>query len=106
MRGAVTSYVALLRGINVGGSNLIRMAALKACFEAKGFRDVTTYIQRKRPVHGRPRQSADADGPDREGALEDVRIPIASRRALVRADEGDCREGAEGIRSAADGISL
>ena len=41
----VTSYVALLRGINVGGSNLIRMVALKACFEAKGFRDVATYIQ-------------------------------------------------------------
>jgi uncharacterized protein (DUF1697 family) len=38
-------YVALLRGINVGGSNLIRMAALKACFEAEGFRQVTTYIQ-------------------------------------------------------------
>ena len=38
-------YVALLRGINVGGSNLIRMAALKSCFEAQGFRDVTTYIQ-------------------------------------------------------------
>jgi uncharacterized protein (DUF1697 family) len=38
-------YVALLRGINVGGSNLIRMPALKACFEAEGYRDVTTYIQ-------------------------------------------------------------
>ena len=38
-------YVALLRGINVGGSNLIRMAALKACFEAQGLRDVATYIQ-------------------------------------------------------------
>ena len=38
-------YVALLRGINVGGSNLIRMAALKACFETQGFREVTTYIQ-------------------------------------------------------------
>ena len=38
-------YVALLRGINVGGSNLIRMAALKACFEAEGFSDVATYIQ-------------------------------------------------------------
>ena len=38
-------YVALLRGINVGGTNLIRMAALKACFESQGFRDVTTYIQ-------------------------------------------------------------
>ena len=38
-------FVALLRGINVGGANLIRMPALKACFEAEGFRDVTTYIQ-------------------------------------------------------------
>lgn len=42
---AVTTYVALLRGINVGGKNLIGMAALKACFEAQGFRDVATYIQ-------------------------------------------------------------
>jgi uncharacterized protein (DUF1697 family) len=41
----VNLYVALLRGINVGGSNLIRMAALKACFEAEGFREVATYIQ-------------------------------------------------------------
>jgi uncharacterized protein (DUF1697 family) len=41
----MSSYVALLRGINVGGSNLIRMVALKACFEAAGFRDVATYIQ-------------------------------------------------------------
>jgi uncharacterized protein (DUF1697 family) len=37
--------VALLRGINVGGSNLIAMPALKASFEAQGFRDVSTYIQ-------------------------------------------------------------
>jgi uncharacterized protein (DUF1697 family) len=38
-------YVALLRGINVGGRNLIRMAALKAIFEDQGFRNVATYIQ-------------------------------------------------------------
>ena len=38
-------YVALLHGVNVGGSNLIRMPALKACFEAQGHRDVLTYIQ-------------------------------------------------------------
>jgi uncharacterized protein (DUF1697 family) len=38
-------YVALLRGINVGGNNLIKMLALKACFEAQGLRDVATYIQ-------------------------------------------------------------
>jgi uncharacterized protein (DUF1697 family) len=41
----VDPYVALLRGINVGGNNLIRMPALKACFEAEGLRDVATYIQ-------------------------------------------------------------
>jgi uncharacterized protein (DUF1697 family) len=41
----VTTYVALLRGINVGGKNPIRMPALKACFEANGFADVATYIQ-------------------------------------------------------------
>jgi uncharacterized protein (DUF1697 family) len=38
-------HVALLRGINVGGNNLIRMPALKACFERCGFEDVATYIQ-------------------------------------------------------------
>jgi uncharacterized protein (DUF1697 family) len=41
----VSTYVALLRGINVGGKNLIRMPALKAAFEADGFADVSTYIQ-------------------------------------------------------------
>jgi uncharacterized protein (DUF1697 family) len=38
-------HVALLRGINVGGKNMIKMPALKACFEAGGFEDVVTYIQ-------------------------------------------------------------
>jgi uncharacterized protein (DUF1697 family) len=37
-------YVALLRGINVGGNNLIKMAALAACFEKHGFQNVVTYI--------------------------------------------------------------
>jgi len=41
----MTRYVALLRGINVGGKNLIGMPALKSCFEAQGFADVVTYIQ-------------------------------------------------------------
>jgi uncharacterized protein (DUF1697 family) len=41
----VTRYVALLRGINVGGNNMVPMVALKACVEAQRLRDVTTYIQ-------------------------------------------------------------
>lgn len=37
-------YVALLRGINVGGKTLIKMAELKACVEELGLDQVTTYI--------------------------------------------------------------
>jgi uncharacterized protein (DUF1697 family) len=42
---AATQYLALLRGINVGGNNIIRMIDLKRCFEDMAFTDVTTYIQ-------------------------------------------------------------
>jgi len=38
-------FVALLRGINVGGKNVIKMADLAACFQAQGFANVRTYIQ-------------------------------------------------------------
>jgi uncharacterized protein (DUF1697 family) len=38
-------YLALLRGINVGGNNAFKMADLIACFEALGFNGVATYIQ-------------------------------------------------------------
>ena len=37
-------YVALLRGINVGGKNKVDMRKLKATFEESGMSDVTTYI--------------------------------------------------------------
>ncbi|MGH9893204.1 MAG: DUF1697 domain-containing protein, partial [bacterium] len=37
-------YVALLRGINVGGKNKVEMPRLKATFETAGMKDVTTYI--------------------------------------------------------------
>ncbi len=41
----MTSYVALLRGINVGGRNIIRMVDLRDCLTRAGFADVSTYIQ-------------------------------------------------------------
>jgi uncharacterized protein (DUF1697 family) len=41
----MNQYVALLRGINVGGKNLIKMTELKDCFEGLGFQNVRTYIQ-------------------------------------------------------------
>lgn len=40
----MTNYVALLRGINVGGANLISMTDLKANFEKLGFAKVRTFL--------------------------------------------------------------
>jgi uncharacterized protein (DUF1697 family) len=39
------TYISLLRGINVSGKNLIKMAALKEMYEKLGFNNVTTFIQ-------------------------------------------------------------
>lgn len=39
------THLALLRGINVSGHNMIKMEALKTVLEAAGFQNVQTYIQ-------------------------------------------------------------
>lgn len=49
-------YVALLRGINVGGNNKVDMKTLKQAFEAAGMEQVVTYINSGNIVfvdHGR-----------------------------------------------------
>jgi uncharacterized protein (DUF1697 family) len=56
-------YVALLRGINVGGNNMVSMKDLKERFERLGFEDVTTYINSGnvmfRSTEGDPRRVED-----------------------------------------------
>ncbi|MES2543426.1 MAG: DUF1697 domain-containing protein [Bacteroidota bacterium] len=41
----MTTHLALLRGINVSGHNMIKMDALKTALENMGFQNVQTYIQ-------------------------------------------------------------
>jgi uncharacterized protein (DUF1697 family) len=41
----MTRYVALLRGINVGGRNLVGMKDLRTAMEGHGLHNVSTYIQ-------------------------------------------------------------
>jgi uncharacterized protein (DUF1697 family) len=41
----MTTHLALLRGINVSGHNMMKMDALKTTLEAIGFQNVETYIQ-------------------------------------------------------------
>lgn len=45
MENSDLRFVALLRGINVGGKNLISKQELRRCFEDFGFTKVRTYIQ-------------------------------------------------------------
>ena len=55
----MSTYVALLRGINVGGKNMIPMAALRSSLTELGYEDVVTYIQSGNIVFRSPRGKAD-----------------------------------------------
>lgn len=41
----MNTYIALLRGINVGGNNKLAMRELVSLLEGLGLRNVKTYIQ-------------------------------------------------------------
>ena len=41
----MTTFISMLRGINVSGHNLIKMDALRKLYENLGFHNVTTYVQ-------------------------------------------------------------
>lgn len=63
-------YVALLRGINVGGKIKMEMARLKATFEAAGMKGVTTYINSGNVVFDDNRRKAATITKTLEKAIE------------------------------------
>jgi uncharacterized protein (DUF1697 family) len=83
---STTRFVALLRGINVGGKNIIPMAELRACFEAMKFARVGTYIQSGNVLFDAP-----AGDPDRlEGRIERAlarRFKLTSRVVVLSREE-------------------
>ncbi|TMI58678.1 DUF1697 domain-containing protein [Candidatus Bathyarchaeota archaeon] len=52
-------YIAMLRGINVGGKKIVRMENLRASFEALGFGRVKTYVQSGNVIFEVPKTSSD-----------------------------------------------
>ena len=58
------TYIAILRGINVGGHNKIKMADLKSAMEKAGFEDVTTFIQSGNIIFNK--KVTDEKEPDRQ----------------------------------------
>jgi len=77
-----TVYVALLRGINVGGSNKIAMADLISCFERLGYDHVRTYINSGNVIFSAPSTNARAIELQIEKALDATfSLPI---RVIIR----------------------
>ncbi len=55
MLGSMPRFVALLRGINVGGKNMIPMADLRRCIADLSFEEVSSYIQSGNVIFSAPK---------------------------------------------------
>jgi uncharacterized protein (DUF1697 family) len=86
-------YVALLRGINVGGKTLIKMDALRECVAALGHVDVRTYIASGNVLF----ESSERSGAQLDARLEHaieqrfglpVRVVVRSAREIQRIADG------------------
>lgn len=63
-------YVALLRGINVGGKNRVEMVRLKSTFESAGMTNVSTYINSGNVIFKTPSRKKAQVEPKLEKAIE------------------------------------
>jgi uncharacterized protein (DUF1697 family) len=75
-------YISMLRGINVAGHKLVKMAALQAAFEALGFEQVRTYIQSGNVVFKAAKSSPVNLSREIEGKILDefgFEVPVITR---------------------------
>ena len=82
-------YIALLRGINVGGKTLIKMADLRTCLEKAGLAEVSTYIASGNVLF----ESDETDAAKLEGQIEaaiegrfdlPVKVVVLDRKAYAK----------------------
>ena len=98
------TYLALLRGINVGGRNVIRMADLRALLEELGYAEVRTYIQSGNVLFA----AEDGDSQSAQARLQaDLqRHVVADARVVVYDRDEYCRiveQAPEGFGEDPDG---
>lgn len=87
------TYLALLRGINVGGNNIIPMAALARTFEAMKLSAVKTYIASGNVIFGAPKADPRKLEVSIEKALEkafeyDAKVVVKSRLEMAAIVDG------------------
>jgi len=88
------TWVALFRGINVGGKNLLPMAALRNDLEDLGLENVRTYIQSGNVVFDAPKGSATSLADEIAGRVEErhgfrPHLLLLGREDLMRAIEAN-----------------
>ncbi|GAB4510188.1 MAG: DUF1697 domain-containing protein [Haliangiales bacterium] len=68
---ATSTWVALLRGINVGGRHRLPMSALVEIMKGQGLTDIKTYIQSGNAVFDGPARASSSSGADLADAIAD-----------------------------------
>jgi len=96
------SYVAMLRGINVSGSKMIKMEALRASFETLGFTNVRTYVQSGNVVFTAKDRTAAPLGPKIAARIKrdfgfDVPTVVLGGEALARVVDANPFVGKKGV---------
>ena len=99
------TYVCLLRGINVSGRKVIRMADLRKLFESIGFGRVETYLQSGNVVFESESAGASSLADRVKDEIErwfgfDVPVIVRERRRFLRVREHNPLIGLEGIDEA------
>lgn len=80
----MTKYLAILRGINVGGKRRLKMSDLKALFESLGFSKVQTYIQSGNVIFETSENNSDQISKEIEKAILErynYKVPVIIRTA-------------------------
>lgn len=77
-------YIALLRGVNVGGNNKVSMGDLKSCFEEAGFTNVLTYINSGNVIFDSEESDA-LELTERCGELLEAKFGFPIRAAVLEA---------------------
>jgi uncharacterized protein (DUF1697 family) len=93
----VTRWIALLRGVNVGGGNKIAMPALRVSCEGSGFERVSTYIQSGNLVFDAPGDEASVTAALRKALTEEhgLKVPVVVRTARQTDRLADSHPGLE-----------
>ena len=84
----MTTYVAMLRGINVSGHKIIKMERLRAMFENMGFGKVRTYVQSGNVIFETDEPAEELSAKIQKRILKDFgfEVPVLTKSAKEMAE--------------------